>query len=608
MSGPKREGHRAALELLAPLGTLVAIALPFFVLVLASAEATREAKLAAQSAGAILVLLGLALGGRGMEPEAAWNGSVRWAGTALAAFIALFLVSLASGLFRDRDPLDALPLIPALALLAWGATGLGEATARRALSLLVACGAVTGLLATLQRFAGLFRLPVEAPEARFHATAWIGNPGDVGAALVIPALLAASSLARGRRRLASGTALAACAFGLASAGTLAPLVAFASGAALLVALDLRRRLLPGLLAGAAALALLVGTGVASRAMEKLASGNVAELTTQRNIGILAALETIRAHPLLGTGPGGFSADFVRARLEAEERTRRRLVHLSSSSHFDNAHCDPLTVAAEAGTPAALALTAALGALLAGLLGAARRERGVAPSGNGVPAESLLPALVAILVLSLANFPIQIVPVSGPFAFLAGLALARAGGRLAPPVRPAAKAGLVFAALLLAAGATLRLAGGLSLARAESALKLSPFAAGAERRALVDSALADARRAVALRPRLATAHLALGSARAALADLDGAVAAMGRSLALEERAETLLNLGRLALAKGDRATARACFVRAVWLFPRLAAAVPPAGEPDAVVAETARLEAALPSGGPPPPLPGSLRSR
>jgi hypothetical protein len=84
--------------------------------------------------------------------------------------------------------------------------------------------------------------------------------------------------------------------------------------------------------------------------------------------------------------------------------------------------------------------------------------------------------------------------------------------------------------------------------------------------------------------------------------------MERSLALEERAETLLNLGRLALAKGDDAAARACFVRAVWLFPRLAAAIPPAGEPDAVVAEAARLEAALPMGGAPPPLPGPVRPR
>ena len=607
MPSPKSERPGGALELLAPIGTLVALALPFFVLILASANATRDAKLAAQSAGAFLVFLGLAFGSRAPYRRKAWSPAARKTGIALAVALALFVASFALGLFRGRDPLDALPIVPVLALLAWGATAAGETTARRALSLLVVCGAVTGLLATLQRFAGLLRLPVEAPEPRFFATAWIGNPGDVGAALVLPALLAASSLAYGRKRLASGAALVACLAGLASAGTLAPLAAFASGAALLVALDFRRRLLPAVVAGTAMVAILAGAGVLQRVAEKLASGDVTELTTQRDIGVLAALETIRARPLLGTGPGGFASDFVRARLAAEQRVGRRLVHRSSSAHFDNAHCDPLTVAAEAGVPAALALAAALGTLLAGLLGAARRE-GHGPTGDLVPAETLLPALSAILVLALANFPIQIVPVSGPFALLAGLSLARIGGPLAPPVRSAARAGLVLVALLLAAGAALQLGSGLALARAETELKAIPATTGPERRDLATSALAHARLSVALRPRQATAHLALGSALASLADVDRAVAEMERSLGLEERAETLVNLGLLSLAKGDEATARDFFVRAFWLFPTLVSAIPPAGDPDAVVAETARLEAALATGGVPPPLPARLRSR
>jgi hypothetical protein len=84
--------------------------------------------------------------------------------------------------------------------------------------------------------------------------------------------------------------------------------------------------------------------------------------------------------------------------------------------------------------------------------------------------------------------------------------------------------------------------------------------------------------------------------------------MERSAALEERAETLLNLGRLSIARGDLEGARPFLVRAVWVFPRLADAIPPAGDPDAVVAETRRLEAALPAGGAPPPLPERLRPR
>ena len=99
------------------------------------------------------------------------------------------------------------------------------------------------------------------------------------------------------------------------------------------------------------------SGGARRAVEKAAQlrhGNVAAATTQRDIGILAAREMIRARPLVGVGPGGFSNAFVPARIAAEERVSRRLVHLSDSAHFDNAHSEPLTLAAECGLPAAAA--------------------------------------------------------------------------------------------------------------------------------------------------------------------------------------------------------------------------------------------------------------
>lgn len=606
MPSPKSASPGGAAALLAPVGLLAALALPFFVLDLASSEATREAKLAAQAAGALLVLAGLARDGDAGAPSPETGRSARLARIAFALFLLLFLGSFLAGLARDRDPYDALPLLPALALLAWGASRTGAATARPALSLLVACGAATGLLAALQRFGGLFRLPVEAPEPRFLATALIGNPGDVGAALVVPGVLAAARLARGDRPASSAAALLAVVAGLAAAGTLAPIAGLAAGAAVLVLADPRRRLLPAAGAGLAVLAILAASGVLQRAAAKLASGDVATLTTQRDIGVLAGLETVREHPLLGVGPGGFASDFVRARLAAEPRVGRRLVHRSSSAHFDNAHNDPLTVAAETGLPATLALATALGAILACLGGAARRERRASPAPDP-PAEALLAVLAAVLVLSLANFPVRIVPVAGPFAWLAGLALARAGAAPAEAGRTALRAGAAVLALLLAAGGAARLASARALARAESALR-DALSGSAERGPAVAAALANARRAAAIRPRHATAILALGSARAAAGDLPGAIEAMERSRALEERAETLLNLGRLASALGDPDAARPFYLRAVWVFPRLANAIPPAGDPDGVVAEVRRLEAALPAGGLPPPAPGPLRPR
>jgi O-antigen ligase len=533
-------------------------------------------------------------------------GAPRTAALAFAAFLALFAVSFAAGLLRGRDPYDALPLLPALVLFAWGASRAGEAASERALGLLVACGAATGLLAALQRFAGLFRLPVESPEPRFLATALIGNPGDVGASLVIPTLLAAAALFRGRGRLAPGLALLAGLAGLAAASTFAPLAAFAAGAAILVALEPGRRLLPAAAVAAVGVALLAGAGVFARVAAKLDSGDLSTVTTQRDIGVLSALESIRARPLAGTGPGGFASDFVRARLAAEERWGRRLVHRSPSAHFDNAHCDPLTVAAEAGVPAALALAVALGALLAGLAGAVRRERGEPPAA--VPAEALLASLAAILVLALANFPVQIVPVSGPFALLAGLAFARAGGGFSRRPGAVTRAGLAALVLLLAAGGAARLAASRRLARSEAALASAAVSSGSGRAALLDAALADARSAAALRPRSARAHLDAGSALAARADLDGAITEMERSRSLEERAETLLNLGRLAVTAGRLDEARAFFLRAAWVQPRLVEAIPPAGDPDGVHAAVGAIEASLATGARTPPPPPPLRPR
>lgn len=603
MPGTKRDGAGGVSDLLAPLGTIVALALPYFALSLASAEAAREARLAAQASGAVLVLLGLAFVPPGREEGQA--GPPRLAAAARAALLAglvLFVLSFAAGVARDRDPLDALPLLPPLALLLWGTTQAAGRTAPRALGLLVLAGAATGLLAAAQRFAGVFRLPVDAgSESRFWATGLIGNPGDVGAALVIPFLLSATALARARggRRLPAALAVASCGVGLAAAGTLAPLAGAAAGAAILVALDPRRRLLPALGIGAATLVLLFPAGVVRRVVEKVSAGSVGELTTQRDIGFLAAMEMVRDRPLLGTGPGGFGSRFVPARVAAEARVHRRLRHASSSSHFDNAHSDPLTIAAEVGIPAAVAFATGLGALLACLAARTRRERDA--EGNGIATEALFASLAGVAVLSLANFPLQIAPVSGPFAFVAGLSLSRVG---LPGLRAStgrARAALAALALVLAAGAGLRFVSSRAQSRAEAALALARQAGGPGRAFLLDRALAEGRRAVALRRRHPPALLALGSAHAARGERDQAEAVMKRSLALEERAETVLNLGLLALARGDAAGARPLFVRAAWLHPRLADAIPPAGDPAGVEGEVARREAGLAAGEPPPPL-------
>ena len=165
----------------------------------------------------------------------------------------------------------------------------------------------------------------------------------------------------------------------------------------------------------------------SRNSTSCATGDVAAATTQRDIGLLAAREMVRARPVLGAGPGAFSNRFVPARLAAEERTGRRLVHRSGSAHFDNAHSEPVTLAAEAGAARRVRSDRR----------GPRASRGSlrAPPAGGVafdfPVDALLAALFGIAFLSLGDFPMRIAVASGPAAFLAGLALRqdRGGGRV-----------------------------------------------------------------------------------------------------------------------------------------------------------------------------------
>ena len=82
-------------------------------------------------------------------------------------------------------------------------------------------------------------------------------------------------------------------------------------------------------------------------------------------------------------------------------------------------------------------------------------------------------------------------------------------------------------------------------------------------------------------------------------------ALMTSLDLEERAETDLNLGRLAYERGRREEALAWFRRAVWILPRLAGSLPPDVDLAALEKDLEAAEAGLAHGGMPPP---SLKAR
>ncbi len=98
----------------------------------------------------------------------------------------------------------------------------------------------------------------------------------------------------------------------------------------------------------------------------------------------------------------------------------------------------------------------------------------------------------------------------------------------------------------------------------------------------------------------------GSARLVAGEPDRAIDHYRQALALGERPETVLNLGRAYEALGQTEKARAAYVRALWVSPALLPALlPDVAQP--LSAEVARLEAQLRAGRlkAPPPLPDEV---
>ncbi|HTS01100.1 MAG TPA: O-antigen ligase family protein [Thermoanaerobaculia bacterium] len=597
---------------LVPAGVLLALVLPFVIFSTASSAALRESKLMVQALGSSLALLGLAASGAwGFASDASRSRAARLAPLSLAAALALALASAAANA-RVVDPLVLAAVLSPLALVVAGASRPGARVAARAATLVCLAGALSGLLAAAQRWLGVFRMPLDAPEARFFAAGLVGNPGDLAMALVAPAVLcfatAADALRPPRLRGLAAAGLAATLLGIAATEAVAPALAFGAGALVYVLLSPRRRL-PALLALGALAGILAVSGGANRVLLKIGQlrrGDVSAATTQRDIGLLAAAEMIRAHPLLGIGPGAFSNAFVPARVAAEERTGRHLVHLSESAHFDNAHSEPVTLAAECGLPAAAAAGLGLLALLAALL-AMRHGPGAESSPT---TDALLATLAAGVVLSLGEFPVRLPVASGPLAFFLGLAWRRAApGRAGHrPLGSPARGGLAAAGAALLALAVVRTVAVSSQAEGEILLREAaalPADAGPEREALLSASGEMLGRTVALRPRDATALLALGSVAWLERDLQGAHTLYARSVALEERAESDLNLGRAALSLGREAESDALFRRAVWILPRLAEALPAGVDRARIASENDAAAAALPRGGRAPGLPANL---
>jgi O-antigen ligase len=561
----------------------VLVVVPPLLLLPGAWEAFRLPKLLASEWLALASLLALAVAGR--RSRLSWRTALQ--APVVQAVLPVVLIATA-GLATTAHPLHVRSAladlwIGAACLVGWS-LALAAPRLRRLLFGLLLPAALLAVLAILQAhdvwqplaFAGI------AGASRLAVTSTAGNPGDLAAYFVLPALLAQWQLARSGseawRRPATWLAAAALAlvlYALVLTQTLAALAAVALGSLVLWTFLLPRRRRPLLFAAVLAAALLPLAFAPLRArvvvkVEQARAGDWNKVLTGRLDGWRAAAHMLAEHPLTGVGSGSYRPEFAPAKLALVERGRA-FYSAPLQVVFANAHNDLLEAGAEWGIPGLLALAWALWSALS----AARR-------GEARAGALAFAGLCGLAVLALAHFPLRIALTGYPaLLFLAWLfAMAderRERGRevAAVPHRPFAPAvaWLLIAALVLALGAqSLRLRDRLLaslLLRQIEARTLAAAATGRIASTLMMQNLADLERAARLDPIEVAVPFVRGGQFLLMRQPEAAVEAYEQALALEPRPEVYLNLARARRMGGDTAGAGEDLRRAALLDPALA---------------------------------------
>ena len=262
---------------------------------------------------------------------------------------------------------------------------------------------------------------------RLAITSLAGNAGDLGAFLVLPALVAQRRLARREGGAGTWIALGLSLYGLAVTQTFAAAAALGAGVVLFwgTLLPRRRQILAfGTAVGAVLLVLAISAPFRARAVDKtreLARGDWNELLTGRLDGWRTGLYLLGQEPLTGVGFGAFRSEFLNGK-EALVDRGVKFFDEQFNVIFANAHNEPIEVGAELGIPG-------LAALAWFLVSTVRRVRERPRVGTDADAARKAAidrgfawaALAALTVLSLVHFPFRIAIVaSGALLFFAWL--------------------------------------------------------------------------------------------------------------------------------------------------------------------------------------------
>lgn len=413
-SSDRTAAQRLALAALAAL-----VLVPPFVFVPTAAEAFRTPKLLVSSLLAVASLLCLSFAVRRLEriPFGAL-----WRLPAVRATLPLLCLAGLSWFTTEYRIVSAHALVPLLigtaSLVGWSC-GLSPEERQRLLAMLPWPAAALALLALLQA-TGLYRplgLLGGAEASRLGVMSLAGNPGDLGAYLVLPCLLLQTHfiLHAGARRWRSAALLALCVMALAATQTFTAIAALLAGSLLLWMSRLPRRralLAAGGLLTLAAMLVLGVPQLRQRASSKatdLAQGNWNEVLSYRLDGWRAATWMLRHHPLTGVGHGAFRSQFAAARLDLADQGADFGGRYRPSS-FANAHNDLLEVAAELGAPGLLAIAWASWVGFASWRRLEADERPLALAGAA-----------SLAVLAVGGFPFETALVIFPWLlFLSGI--------------------------------------------------------------------------------------------------------------------------------------------------------------------------------------------
>jgi O-antigen ligase len=255
--------------------------------------------------------------------------------------------------------------------------------------------------------------------ARMRTTGFIGNPNELGTYLVIPAIaaLAAAVVWRNHKWLYAVAALLLV--GVASAQSVTPVLAIGAGLFAMTLIGGTPKLRIAAIAAAVALVLLAAAIPGSRArfsrlFTNAAARKLPELTSFRVMPAATAFQMFRERPLLGVGPGTFSATYMTEKPKADVAHPQWI--RAHNPMFGQVHNDHLQVLAETGLPGYLLF---LGALV--MLGAITFRASTDPDPR-VRFSRLFafPAALTFAVLALAQFPLQLTSPMVAALYLAAL--------------------------------------------------------------------------------------------------------------------------------------------------------------------------------------------